>query len=70
MHMHSFLKWETLIEFNRSFVWAGNSELSSTGDDFGFSGQDFRVYLPNFLGLFVKHKAGGTFACVTLLPLV
>lgn len=51
MHMHSFLKWETLIEFNRSFVWAGNSELSSMGDDFGFSGQDSRVYLPNFLGL-------------------
>lgn len=42
MHMHSFLKWETLIECNRSFVWAGNSELSSMGDDFGFSGQDFR----------------------------
>lgn len=51
MHMHSFLKWETLIEFNRSFVWAGNSELSSMGDDFGFSGQNFTVYLPNFLRL-------------------
>lgn len=59
MHMHSFLKWETLIEFNRSFVWAGNSELSSMGDDFGFSGQDLRFYLPNFLGLLVQHKAGG-----------
>ena len=70
MHMHSFLKWETLIEFNRSFVWAGNSELSSMGDEFGFSGQDFRVYLPNFLGLFMKQKAGGTSACVTLVPLV
>lgn len=59
MHMHSFLKWETLIEFNRSFVWAGNSELSSMGDDFGFSGQDLGLYLPNFLGLSVRHKAGG-----------
>ena len=49
IHMHSFLKWETLIEFNRSFVWAGNSELSSMGDDFGFSGRNWRAYLPNFL---------------------
>ena len=40
------------------------------GDEFGFSGQDFRVYLPNFLGLFMKQKAGGTSACVTLVPLV
>lgn len=59
MHMHSFLKWETLIEFNRSFVCAGNSELSSMGDDFGFSGQDLRFYLPNFFGVSVQHKAGG-----------
>lgn len=66
MHMHSFLKWETLIECNRSFVWAGNSELSSMGDDFGFSGQDFRVYLPNSLGLSVQHQARGTFASVIL----
>jgi hypothetical protein len=55
-HTHSFLKWETLAEFNRSFVWARNSELCSMGDDFGFAGQDSKVYLPNFLGLAVQHR--------------
>lgn len=42
-HTHSFLKWETHPEFNRSVVWAGNAELSSVGDSLGFSGQHYRV---------------------------
>lgn len=58
MHTHSFLKWETLIDFNRSSVWAGNGELSWAGDDLGFSG--------HFLRLPVRHQAGERTACVVL----
>lgn len=64
LHTHSFLKWETLSEFNRSSVWAGNSEWGCTGDDWGFSGQKSRAYLPHSLRLPGRHQAGAISACV------
>lgn len=70
IHMHSFLKWETLIEFNRSFVWAGNSELGSMGDDFGFSGRNWRAYLPNFLPLSAALSGSDPRLCRSTIPCV